>query len=360
MIFKERRERLLEESKSECVLLINIEGSSKPALTYYTGFTGSFATLLLTPGEELFITDPRYTEQAKKQTGMNVVEYRGGKKFTEFLADILKEKGCKKVGVEKERLSLSLYESLVANLEGCEFAGIDDVIKKHRMAKTPEEVEKIKKAIDIAQKAFLELLDFMKPGMTEREAAAYLEYRMKALGAESVAFETILASGPRSALPHGIASGKVMEKGEVVVVDFGCFYEGYCSDMTRMVSFGEPPDEVKKVHEIVFQAQERAIKGAKPGMKGKEIDALARSYIEEQGYGKEFGHGLGHGIGLEVHEAPRVSRMGEDEIKPGYVFTIEPGIYLEGRFGIRIEEDVLMTDKGVEVLTSLDRGIFVI
>ncbi len=360
MVFKERRRRLLEESGADCVLLINIESSSRPSLIYYTGFTGSFATLFVSFKGEWLITDPRYTEQASKQTGMEIVEYRAQKRFHEFLSEFVRGHGCKKVGVEKERLKVSFFELLSKSLGDVEFVSVDEMIRSHRMMKTEEELERIKKAVDIAQRAFLDLLDFIKPGMKEREAAAYLEYRMKSLGAESIAFETILASGQRSALPHGIASDKVIEEGDVVVVDFGCFYEGYCSDITRMVSIREPSEEVLKVHRIVYEAQSRAIEAARPGMKGKEIDAVARRYIEKHGFGEKFGHGLGHGIGLEVHEQPSVNRLGKNEIKPGCVFTIEPGIYLEGKFGIRIEEDVVMREGGVEVLTSLDRHIFVV
>ena len=228
------------------------------------------------------------------------------------------------------------------------------------MVKDETEVKKLKKAIQIAEKAFLDMLDFIKEGKTEKEIAAYLEYRMKVYGAERAGFETILASGPRSALPHGIASDKVIEDGDIIVVDFGCVYEGYHSDLTRMVAIGEPGHEVRKVHDIVFNAQIKAIKEAKPGMTGKEIDAIARTYIESKGYKKEFGHGLGHGVGLEIHESPRISPMGKEEIVKGVVFTIEPGIYLEGQFGIRIEDDVIMRKDGVEVLSTLDRKIYMV
>ena len=360
MSYKERRKRLFEESEADAILLVNIEGSSKPSLIYYTGFTGTFATLLLTKDEEIFITDPRYTEQAKKQTGMEVLEYRPNKLFHEFLAEIINDKKLKKIAIEKERITVDFLEKLSGKIENVEFVKVDDVIKKHRMIKDEEEVEKIKKAIEIAEKAFLDMLDFIKAGKTEKEVAAYLEYRMKVHGAERIGFETILASGARAALPHGIASDKVIEEGDIIVVDFGCVYEGYHSDLTRMVAIGEPGHEVRRVHDIVFEAQAKAIKGAKLGMTGKEIDSIARQHIESKGYKKEFGHGLGHGVGLEIHEAPRVSPMGKEEIVEGVVFTIEPGIYLEGQFGIRIEDDVIMRKDGVEVLSTLDRGIYMV
>ncbi len=354
---RDRRENLLKESGADCVVLVNIEGSSRPSLIYYTGFTGTFATLVISKIGEWLITDSRYTEQAAKQTKMSIVKYGASKNFYEFLRDFIKEKKCNLIGVEKERLSVKVFESI---FNGFEIVEVDQIIRNQRMIKSKQEIEKIEKAIDIAQKAFLEMMNFIKAGRTEREVAAYLEYKMKSLGAEGPSFDTIIASGYRSAMPHGVASNKVIEEGDLIVVDFGCIYDGYVSDITRVVSVGEPTDEMRKVHSIVLNAQREAIENAKNGMRGDEIDNFARRYIERAGYGDKFGHGLGHGIGLEVHEAPRVSKLSKDIIKKGMVFTIEPGIYLEGKFGVRIEDDVVMEKDRVRVLTSLDRDIFVI
>lgn len=354
---RDRRENLLKESGADCVVLVNIEGSSRPSLIYYTGFTGTFATLVISKIGEWLITDSRYTEQAAKQTKMSIVKYGASKNFYEFLRDFIKEKKCNFIGVEKERLSVKVFESI---FNGFEIVEVDQIIRNQRMIKSKQEIEKIEKAIDIAQKAFLEMMNFIKAGRTEREVAAYLEYKMKSLGAEGPSFDTIIASGYRSAMPHGVASNKVIEEGDLIVVDFGCIYDGYVSDITRVVSVGEPTDEMRKVHSIVLNAQREAIENAKNGMRGDEIDNFARRYIERAGYGDKFGHGLGHGIGLEVHEAPRVSKLSKDIIKKGMVFTIEPGIYLEGKFGVRIEDDVVMEKDRVRVLTSLDRDIFVI
>lgn len=354
---RDRRENLLKESGADCVVLVNIEGSSRPSLIYYTGFTGTFATLVISKIGEWLITDSRYTEQAAKQTKMSIVKYGASKNFYEFLRDFIKEKKCNLIGVEKERLSVKVFESI---FNGFEIVEVDQIIRNQRMIKSKQEIEKIEKAIDIAQKAFLEMMNFIKAGRTEREVAAYLEYKMKSLGAEGPSFDTIIASGYRSAMPHGVASNKVIEEGDLIVVDFGCIYDGYVSDITRVVSVGEPTDEMRKVHSIVLNAQREAIENAKNGMRGDEIDNFARRYIERAGYGDKFGHGLGHGIGLEVHEAPRVSKLSKDIIKKGMVFTIEPGIYLEGKFGVRIEDDVVMEKDRVSVLTSLDRDIFVI
>ncbi len=359
-MYRTRRERLLEESGADCVVLINIEGSSRPSLTYYTGFTGTFATLILSRRGEWLVTDPRYTEQARDQTGMEILEYRAEKRFPEFLADLVSDRGCKRLGLEKSRLSLSFFEDFSKNLKDVEFVSVDEVIRSHRMVKEPWEVERIRKAVEIAQKTFLETLDFLKVGMSEREVASYMEYRMKTLGAESPAFETIVASGSRSALPHGIASSKILEEGDVIVFDFGAVYEGYVSDITRMVSLGTPSERVLEVHEAVKRAQDLVFEKVRPGMRGREIDSIAREYLDDMGYGEKFGHGLGHGIGLEVHEYPSINRLGEKIVEPGMVFTVEPGVYIEGEFGVRIEEDVLMTEDGLEILTDLDRDIFVL
>ena len=356
-MYRNRREKLLEKSGADCVVLVNIEGSSRPSLIYYTGFTGTFATLVVSGSGEWLITDSRYTEQASKQTGMSIVKYESRKNFYEFLRDFIKEKGCKTIGVEKERLSVRVFEMI---FKGFDVVEVDQITREQRMVKSEEELEKIKKAIDIAQRAFLEMLDFIKAGRTEREVAAFLEYKMKSFGAEGPSFDTIIASGYRSAMPHGVASDKKIEEGDLIVVDFGCVYDGYVSDITRMVSVGEPTGEMRKIHSIVLSAQREAMKKAKSGMRGDEIDGFARSCIERAGYGDEFGHGLGHGIGLEIHEAPRVSRLSRDIIGEGMVFTIEPGIYLEGKFGVRIEDNVVMEREGVKVLTSLDRDIFVV
>ncbi len=356
-MYRDRREKLLEKSGADCVVLINIEGSSRPSLIYYTGFTGTFATLVVSKSGEWLITDSRYTEQAAKQTGMSIIRYESNKNFYEFLRDFIEEKRCGIIGVEKERLSVKIFEMI---FKGFEVVEIDQISREQRMVKSEEELEKIKKAIDIAQRAFLEMISFIKVGRTEREVAAYLEYEMKSLGAEGPSFDTIIASGYRSAMPHGVASDKEIEEGDLIVVDFGCVYDGYVSDITRVVSVGEPTDEMRKIHSIVLNAQREAMEKAKNGMRGDEIDGFARSYIERAGYGDKFGHGLGHGIGLEIHEAPRVSRLSRDFIREGMVFTIEPGIYLEGKFGVRIEDDVVMGKEGVKVLTSLDRDIFVV
>jgi len=200
----------------------------------------------------------------------------------------------------------------------------------------------------------------MKPGAKEIDIAGEMEYKMKKLGAQGTSFETIVASGPRSALPHGVAGTRELKNGDAVVLDFGAIYEGYCSDITRTVFIGKPSEELLNIYNIVLRAQLEAIKNAAAGMTGRELDNVARSIIYNAGYERCFGHGLGHGVGVEIHEKPSVSPRGDDILKSGMVFTIEPGIYVEGVGGVRIEDTVLMTDKGLKILTKSKKDLIVL
>ena len=357
----DRVDKLMKQVESEnldAVMIINFENSSKASSFYFSGFTGSFSILILHRDFRKLITDPRYTEQAKKETNCEFVEYREGEIF-DFLKRILNELPLKKLGIEESGISLYVYNQLRERLE-LELVPVDKYIALLRMSKDEEEIGRIREAVKLAEEAFKQTLEILKPGMKEKEVAAYLEYRMKILGAESAAFETIVASGWRSALPHGRASDKKIEKHEPIVFDFGARLNGYSSDITRMVCIGEPSDDFKEIHSIVFEAQSRALEKARAGITGKELDSVARDFISSKGYGPMFGHGLGHGLGIEVHEAPRVSTRNEEKLPENSVVTIEPGIYLEGRFGVRIEEDVVLRKEGREILTSLPREIITV
>lgn len=226
------------------------------------------------------------------------------------------------------------------------------MIEKIRLFKDDEEIEEIQKAQDIADKVFSELLDFIKPGKTEREVHHYMLERMRAHGASGESFDAIIASGVRGALPHGVASDKVIEKGELLTLDFGCIYNMYCSDMTRTIAVGEISDKQREIYEVVLEAQKRALAAIKPGVRTADIDAIARDYITEKGYGENFGHGLGHGVGLEVHEAPRLSPKSDEVLEEGMVITDEPGIYIEGFGGVRIEDIILVTEDSHRVLSK--------
>ncbi|MBO8160888.1 MAG: aminopeptidase P family protein [Thermosipho sp. (in: Bacteria)] len=350
---------LLKEKAVDTLLVLNFENSNNPSQRYVSGFSGSLSAVIFSKDRRLIITDSRYWEQVKIESDFELIKYTGGS-FLDFLVENIKKIKSKVIGIEKGRVSTSVFEKLVKMLDNVEFVDLTEELLNIRAVKTYNEIEKIRKAILIAEEAFRKTLDIVKEGITEKEVAAYLEYQMKLLGADRIAFETIVASGWRGALPHGIASEKKIQKGEPVVVDWGAVYQGYVSDLTRVFCIGEPDEKVREIHKIVLDAQEKALNNIKAGLTGKKIDEFAREHIEEKGYGKYFGHSLGHGIGLEVHEEPRFSPSYDKEISENTIVTVEPGIYLPKEFGIRIEDDVLVTENGCEVLSSLPRNIFVV
>ncbi|APT75219.1 hypothetical protein LN42_01530 [Marinitoga sp. 1137] len=339
-------------------LIINIESSSKPSSYYLTGFTGSFSVVLITEKEVKFMTDGRYIEQATKQTGEKPIILKG--KLEEEIKKLIELPEGAKIGFEANTVSSHIYLNILMKFEKYTFIPAEELLLELRRTKSMEEVEYIKKAVEIAEKALQETLDTFKLGMTEKEFAAKLEYNMKIFGSDTYAFETIVASGPRGALPHGIASDKTINKGELVVIDFGAYANGYNSDITRTIAIGEISEKHREIYEIVLKAQKAAVAGVKPGLAYSEIDKIARDIISEAGYGEYFSHGLGHGVGLEVHESPRVSKLSTETSQPGDIITIEPGIYIPGEVGIRIEDDVLVTEDGYELLTTFDKNLIII
>lgn len=325
---------------------------------YLTGFTGTAGRVLLTGKGAYFITDFRYVEQAKKQTeGYEIVELSSN--FEKGLNELLKKDGVKRLGFESKAISHEQFLKYNEVLE-VELQKTTDLIEGLRVIKGPEEIEKIKKAVEITDAAFAHILGIIKPGVTEREIALELEFFQKRMGGEKNAFDFIVASGQRSSLPHGVASDKVIEKGDFVTLDFGVFYQGYCSDLTRTVVVGEPDEKQKEIYGLVLKAQLAVIERVKAGMSCKEVDEIARGIIGEAGYRENFGHGLGHGIGLEIHEAPRVSFTSETILQPGMVVTNEPGIYIPGWGGIRIEDDLLITEEGCEVLNKAPKELIIL
>ncbi|MFN6991454.1 MAG: M24 family metallopeptidase [Fervidobacterium sp.] len=347
------------EKDIEALLVLNIEGSNTVTTRYLSGFSGSFSALLITPKRHIIITDSRYWTQVKAESSFELVKFLPPKTFLDSVAELINTLELRKIAIEKDRITANMFDTL-KNKVNVEFEDISSILLDIRSKKTENEIESMKVAIEIAQEAFKKMLEIAKPGMKEYELSAYLEYQMKLLGADGPAFETIIASGYRGALPHGKASDKVIERGEPIVVDWGARYQGYNSDITRVFSIGEPSEKVKEVYNIVYEAQQRALNAIKAGIIAKDIDAIARNYISEMGYGDYFGHGLGHGLGLEVHENPSLSFRNDKPLEPGHVVTVEPGVYLESEFGIRIEEDVLVTENGSIILTTLPRDLIII
>ncbi len=342
------RERLSRE-EVEAFLISNIVN-----VRYVSGFTGSSAFILISSKEVLFVTDPRYGEQASSQIPpfYDLVVLKPG----ERLSSVIKGKGWSSLAVE-DSITLAQYNSLKEGLEGVELVAWKGVVETARRIKAPWEVEKMRGAVALAQEAFNRLRGVMRPGVVERDLALELEFVMRKAGAEGVAFPAIVASGPRSALPHGEASSRTIGEEDLVVLDFGARWQGYYSDMTRTLKFGQWRSWERKVCRVVLEAQQAALEVVKPGVEAREVDAVARGVIEKAGYGEFFGHGLGHGVGLEVHEAPSLSPSSRDVLEEGMVFTVEPGIYLPGKGGVRIEDMVYLGLEGPEVLTSLPREV---
>ncbi|MFZ8833552.1 MAG: aminopeptidase P family protein [Candidatus Caldipriscus sp.] len=328
-------------------------------LRYLTGFSGSTGIFLQTKNKDYLIVDFRYKEQSRKEVkGVEVVDIPYGKTQFEVLADILKGEGVRKVAVEGYT-PLGYIKSLKKHAKGIRFLTVSGFVSSLRSRKTSEEIEKIKKAQEITDKLFDWLLNNLKPGkQTEREVAFEMERWAKTNGAEGMSFEPIVAGNERSSMPHARATENLIPERGVLILDFGVRYMGYCSDMTRTIWIGNKTDEIfERAYRVVLEAQERAINALrfKGGRKASDIDKVARDFIESSEFKGKFGHGLGHGVGLDIHEAPYLSPKSRDVLRGNEVVTVEPGIYLEGKFGIRIE-DIVIAGKG-EVITRSRKDI---
>ena len=343
-------ERIIRRAKVDAILFLSLEN-----IYYLCGFTGSDGALIISDQERTFLSDSRYEEQARGEV-RNAVFKKYSKKI-EGIAQFLGTLGIKRLGFESNAVTYEDYRKLHGILPRVSFIPLAQEIDRLRMRKEPQELEKIRRAIRIASVSFNEALSRIRAGARERSIAEFLEGRMKRWGGDKVAFDTIVASGPRAALPHGAASAKRLQKKETVVIDFGTRYRGYHSDETKTLILGRPDAEKKKIYALVRRAQEKAIKTIRPGVSFRRIDAAAREVISRAGYGQFFGHGTGHGVGLAVHEAPHISPQGRGIAEEGMVFTIEPGIYIPGWGGVRLEDMVLVTARGCEKLTVLSKDL---
>ncbi len=327
-----------------------------PNIRYLTDFTGEDAFLIAASEKLLLIVDSRFTTQAKSEVhkDVEVLEYSGS--IVEFIKSILLKYRIHWLGIERNRLNLDLYLSL-KEISFINLVPLTNVIELLRIIKDEEEADTIRKACEISSKSFLETLPFIKEGVTEKDIAAELEYRFKKNGADKPSFNTIVAAGERGALPHGTPSERKIKAHELIVMDFGVFYNGYASDTTRTVCVGEPDEESLKIYNIVEEAQKVGREAVKEGIYCRELDSRVRNFIKENGYGKYFIHGLGHGVGLEIHELPFVNSRSPFELIENMVITVEPGVYLPNKFGVRIEDTILVKkDKG-EILTNLPHDL---
>ncbi|MCM8795957.1 MAG: Xaa-Pro peptidase family protein [Candidatus Omnitrophica bacterium] len=335
----------------------NLDGlivSSPANIHYLTDYPGRDAYLLVSRKECIYFTDCRYIEEAKlKLKDKAKVEKINGL-FYKVIAEGIRNLGLKRVGFEARHLSFAEYKKIRQALlaKSVKLIPTQSLIEQLRQIKTKEEIDKIKKATDIALKALEFVRDFITPGRKELEIAAELERFIRYQGARSSAFEIIVASGPNSCFPHYLTGKRKIQKNEPLLIDLGVDYQGYKSDLTRVFFFGKINSLFARIYDIVSQAQIQAIRIIKPNIEIKKIDTASRQYITKKGFGKEFLHNLGHGIGLEVHELPVISPKTEGILKPGMVFTLEPAIYLKGKFGIRIEDMVLVTPEGCEVISG--------
>lgn len=349
----ERLRKLLQQYDLEALFVTNAVNRR-----YLSGFTGSSGYLLITQQDAILFTDFRYREQAPQQAkDYRVIEHQADAAQT--IAETLKELGVTKLGFEQHDVSFADYQSYQSKL-GVTLVPADKLIEQLRMVKDETEVQLIETACELVDRTFEHMLGFIKPGMTERDVALELEFYMRANGADGPSFSTIVVSGVRSSLPHGAPTDKVLEKGDFVTLDFGAYMNGYCSDITRTVIIGEPTARHREIYDIVLEAQLTALERIKPGMTGKEADAIARDLITSRGYGDYFGHGLGHGLGMEIHEEPRLSKTGAFVLEPGMIVTVEPGIYIPGFGGVRIEDDVVVTETGVRRLTKSSKQLEVL
>ena len=309
---------------------------------YLTNFKSSNGFLFITKKSAHFYTDFRYIEAAEKEcVGCEV----SVESYKEAVAQIIEKEKIGTIAFEDELVTVAALEGLKSTFPSCSFVSVGTLVSDMMSLKTPEEMEKIRKAQEITDKAFAAVLPLIRPDMKETDVAAELEYQMKKFGASDKSFDTIAVSGTNSARPHGVPRPIQLEKG-FLTMDFGCIYGGYCSDMTRTVVIGKADADMKKVYDTVLQAQRAAIEAVREGMTGSELDRIARDIIYGAGYEGCFGHGLGHGVGLLIHEPLRISSFGKKPLEKGHVFTVEPGIYLKGKYGVRIEDMIQMTENG--------------
>ena len=329
---------------------------------YGSGFhsPGTDGVALVSRDQAWYFTDSRYTEAATRYIkGATLQEIGRGRGYSVLIEEAVKEKGLHRVGFEDAYMTVQEYEAYRKNLS-CELVPATQLLWDLRMVKDPEELEAMEAAQRIAERAWEEILNEIHPGVTEKELAARLQYLMLHYGASDMSFDPIVVSGPNGSLPHGVPSEKEIRAGEFVTMDFGCIYGGYCSDMTRTVAVGYVTEEMEKVYQTVLSAQLAGIAAAKGGITGKEVDGAARAVIEAAGYGPYFSHSFGHGVGVEIHESPNASPMNEKHLPLGAVISAEPGIYLPGKMGVRIEDVICLTEDGCRNLTRAKKDLIIL
>jgi Xaa-Pro aminopeptidase len=327
-------------------------------IQYLTGFSGSEGWLLITGDDVVLMVDGRYITQARNEaSGCRVQLVEGGIKG---VGTEMRVHGVSAWGVEAEGLSVATFEELRKEADDLDIVPVSAALRRLRGHKAPEELQKIKEAVTIAEQAWERIVSMIVPGGSEHTLAVEFEYAMRKMGGDRIAFDLIVASGPRSALPHARPSSRTLEPGDFVIFDFGVCHRGYHSDETRTVAIGKVSDEQHRVYGVVRDAHDAAIERVKPGVMLAEVDAAARDFIAEAGFGEYFGHGTGHGVGLAIHDWPTVNANSRDTVQEGMVFTIEPGIYIPQWGGVRIEDMIVVTADGCETLTNLSTDLIIV
>jgi Xaa-Pro aminopeptidase len=341
---------ILTEHELDAILISQPENRR-----YLSGFTGSAGVLLISAERAVLATDFRYFEQvARESPGFELAKITG--KFSEGVRDLLNEIGIERLGFESQHVTVDQLQEWARATNGVEWVPLKNAVEALRAVKDAGEVETLRQSAALTDAAFAHLLQVIKPGMTERQAAWEIEAFMRANGASKVAFDLIVAAGPNGALPHARPGDHVIQPGEPIVVDIGCVLDGYCSDLTRTFCLGQATPKYLQVWDTVLQAQEAAEAAIAAGIEGTAAHAVAHDLITQAGFGEFFGHGLGHGVGLAVHERPSASRLSEDTLAAGMSLTVEPGIYLPGEFGVRLEDLVIVGQEGVEILSTAPKS----
>lgn len=349
---RDRVRRLVKKNGWDAFLV-----SDEVNVGYLTGFTGDSSYLLITPQLDVMVSDSRYTTQLQEECGEISMEIRDSSTTTiELLGRTIGRLKIGSLAVESHRLTKQGYDQLNGLLPQVDLVDSTGVVEDFRAIKDAYEVAEIRRSIDLAQRTFRVIRESLRGDQTEAEIAHDLEHQIRLFGGDGCAFAPIVGVGPRAALPHAVKTGRRIDQSPFVLIDWGAKAGRYMSDLTRVLVTGKPPKKLKTIYDIVLEAQQRAIRKIAPGVTFAELDREARGYIESAGYGSRFGHGLGHGIGLQIHENPFLSAKSSQVLKPGMVLTIEPGIYLPGWGGVRIEDDLLVTRDGHEVLTSVPKS----
>jgi Xaa-Pro aminopeptidase len=351
----DRVAELLPEAGIDLLLVSNLVN-----VRYLTGYTGSNGVALVGADARAFITDFRYVEQAAAEVDPGFDRRRAPQELLHAVEEMLPE-GSLRLGFEDTHVSVRAHARLRELLpDRVELVGVEGIVERLRAVKGPDEIARIRSASELAAAAFERLLEGGLAGRSERELSLELEQVMRLLGAQRPSFDSIVAAGPHGALPHATPRDVEVTRGQLVVIDWGAELDGYCSDCTRTVAAGEPDEQARIVYELVLAAQIAGVRAVKAGAQAREADGAARAVIDGGGFGERFGHGLGHGVGLEIHEAPRLSQRSDDVLATGNIVTVEPGIYLPGEFGVRIEDLVAVTTDGCEIHTSIDKQLLVV